>query len=65
MKSMRLKRLVPRDTVAGQMKLLTQEAVDIFIKKVTIYRDKRVEIEWNCAFERSKPPQNNLTLIYH
>lgn len=33
-----------------QMERLTQEAVDVFIKKVTIYRDKRVEIEWNYAF---------------
>lgn len=31
------------------MEKLTQEAVDVFIKKVTIYRDKRVEIEWNYA----------------
>jgi chromosome segregation ATPase len=31
----------------SQMEKLTQEAVDVFIKKVTIYRDKRVEIEWN------------------
>lgn len=28
---------------------LTQEAVDAFIKKVTLYKDKRVEIEWNFA----------------
>ena len=34
----------------SQMEKLTQEAVDVFIKKVTIYRDKRVEIEWNYAF---------------
>lgn len=34
----------------SQMEMLTQEAVDVFIKKVTIYRDKRVEIEWNYAF---------------
>lgn len=33
----------------SQMEKLTQEAVDVFIKKVTIYRDKRVEIEWNYA----------------
>lgn len=26
---------------------LTKEAVDIFIKKITVYKDKRVEIEWN------------------
>ncbi len=28
---------------------LTQEAVDIFVRKVTLYRDKRVDIEWNYA----------------
>lgn len=26
---------------------LTTEAVEVFIKKVTVYKDKRVEIEWN------------------
>jgi len=26
---------------------LTQEVVDIFIKRIYVYRDKRVEIEWN------------------
>ena len=26
---------------------LTQEIVDIFIKKIYVYKDKRVEIEWN------------------
>ncbi|MCM1194137.1 MAG: recombinase family protein [Acetatifactor muris] len=26
---------------------LTQEAVDVFIKKIYVYKDKRVEIEWN------------------
>lgn len=26
---------------------LTQEAVDAFIKKIYVYKDKRVEIEWN------------------
>lgn len=34
----------------SKMEKLTQEMVDVFIKKVTIYRDKRVEIEWNYAF---------------
>ena len=29
------------------LKELTQEAVDVFIKRITVYRDKRVEIEWN------------------
>lgn len=28
---------------------LTQEVVDVFIKKVTAYRGKRVEIEWNFS----------------
>lgn len=26
---------------------LTKEAVDAFIKKITVYKDKRIEIEWN------------------
>lgn len=30
----------------GSAKKLTQEIVDAFIKKVTIYKDKRIEIEW-------------------
>lgn len=34
----------------SQMEKLTQEAVDVFIKKVIIYKDKRVEIEWNYDF---------------
>ena len=34
----------------SQMEKLTQEVVDVFIKKVIIYKDKRVEIEWNYAF---------------
>jgi hypothetical protein len=28
------------------MKQLTQEVVDVFIERVTVYREKRVEIEW-------------------
>lgn len=31
----------------SRMDKLTQEAVDIFIKRIYVYRDKRVEIEWN------------------
>lgn len=38
----------------SQLEKLTQEAVDVFIKKVIIYRDKRVEIEWNYAFTPTK-----------
>ena len=34
----------------ARMEELTQEAVDIFIKKVTFYWDKRVEIEWNYCY---------------
>lgn len=30
---------------------LTQEVVDIFIKRVYAYKDKRVEIEWNFSVE--------------
>lgn len=33
----------------SEMKELTQEMVDVFIKKVTVYKGKRVEIEWNYA----------------
>lgn len=31
----------------SKMEELTQETVDVFIKKVTVYKGKRVEIEWN------------------
>nr|WP_300775951.1 recombinase family protein [uncultured Acetatifactor sp.] len=31
----------------SHMETLTQEVVDVFIRKVTLYKDKRVEIEWN------------------
>ena len=31
----------------SHLEILTQEVVDIFIKKIYVYRDKRVEIEWN------------------
>ncbi len=31
----------------SHMEKLTQEIVDIFIKKIYVYRDKKVEIEWN------------------
>lgn len=34
----------------SEMKELTQEMVDVFIKKVTVYKGKRVEIEWNYGF---------------
>lgn len=34
----------------SKMEELTQEMVDVFIKKVTVYKGKRVEIEWNYAF---------------
>lgn len=33
----------------SEMRELTQEMVDVFIKKVTVYKGKRVEIEWNYA----------------
>ncbi|MCM1194105.1 MAG: recombinase family protein [Acetatifactor muris] len=33
----------------AEMKELTQEMVDVFIKKVTVYKGRRVEIEWNYA----------------
>jgi len=31
---------------------LTQEIVDVFIKKVYAYKDKRVEIEWNFSVDK-------------
>lgn len=31
----------------SHMEKLTQEAVDAFIKRIYVYKDKRVEIEWN------------------
>ena len=31
----------------SHMEKLTQELVDTFVKKVYVYKDKRVEIEWN------------------
>lgn len=31
----------------SRMEKLTQEAVDIFIKRIYVYKDKRIEIEWN------------------
>ncbi|MCI8577747.1 MAG: recombinase family protein [Lachnospiraceae bacterium] len=31
----------------SHMEGLTQEVVDTFIKKITVYKDKRIEIEWN------------------
>ena len=34
----------------AEVKELTQEMVDVFIKRVTVYKGKRVEIEWNYAF---------------
>ncbi len=31
----------------SHLEVLTQEVMDVFIKKIYVYRDKRVEIEWN------------------
>ncbi len=33
----------------SQLEELTQEAVDVFIKKVTLYQNKKVDIEWNYS----------------
>lgn len=33
----------------AHLEVLTQEVVDTFIKKIYVYRDKRVEIEWNFS----------------
>lgn len=31
----------------SHMETFTQEMADIFIKRIYVYKDKRVEIEWN------------------
>ena len=31
----------------SRMETLTQEVTDLFIRRVTLYKDKRVEIEWD------------------
>jgi uncharacterized protein (UPF0335 family) len=36
----------------SHVEMLTQEVVDIFIKKVYAYKDKRVEIEWNFSVDQ-------------
>lgn len=36
---------------------LTREVVDVFIKKIYVYKDKRVEIEWNFAENRDLEPK--------
>ena len=33
----------------SHLEILTQEVVDVFIRKVMVYKDKRVEIEWNFS----------------
>ena len=33
----------------SEMKEVTQKMVDVFIKKVTVYKGERAEIEWNYA----------------
>ena len=33
----------------SHLKALTQEVVDAFIRRVTVYKDKRVEIEWDFS----------------
>lgn len=43
----RLTRLESECPKAQDIKELTQEAVYTFIKKVYVYKDKRIEIEWN------------------
>lgn len=36
---------------------LTQEVVDVFIKKIYVYKDKKVEIEWNFVENRNLESQ--------
>ena len=33
----------------SHLETLTQEVVDVFIRKVLVYKNKRVEIEWNFS----------------
>lgn len=33
---------------------LTQDVVDVFVKRVAVYKDKQVEIEWNFGEEKRK-----------
>ena len=33
----------------SHLETLTQEVVDAFIRRVTVYKDKRVEIEWDFS----------------
>ena len=33
----------------SHLEALTQEEVDVFIRRVEVYKDKRVEIEWNFS----------------
>ena len=60
----RLASLAVRETEAdmermlryAHLKELTQEVVRAFIRKVTVYKGKRVEIEWNFSMEPRKSP---------
>ena len=36
----------------SHIEVLTQEIVDTFIKKVYVYKDKRIEIEWNFSVDK-------------
>ncbi|WP_276949974.1 hypothetical protein [Acetatifactor muris] len=33
----------------SHLETLAQKVVDVFIRKVMVYKDKRVEIEWNFS----------------
>ena len=33
----------------SHLETITQEVVDVFIQRVTVYKDKRVEIEWGFS----------------
>ena len=33
----------------SHLETLTQEVVDVFIRKVTVYKNRRVEIEWSFS----------------
>lgn len=43
----------------AQMEELAQEIVDVFLKKVVAYKDKRLEIVWNFS-ERSQPASGDV-----
>ena len=31
---------------------LTEEVADVFIKRIYVYKGRKIEIEWNCCVDR-------------